>query len=96
MSLPADAPHDLMGTKQVAERLSVDPRTVVRWARNHRIPSYRVGNRWRFSRAEVEHWLINQKFSPGLHPSTTLVPGGKAEAIPGQLAIQWAEPGPDL
>lgn len=49
--------------KDVAELLSVSESTVRRWLHEGRIPAYRLrpeGHQWRFSRPEIQRWLIAQ------------------------------------
>jgi excisionase family DNA binding protein len=50
----SDAFLDKVG---VAKRLGVKPKTVGAWARNGKIPAYRIGRRLRFKWAEVEQRL---------------------------------------
>ena len=45
----------------------VHPKTVERWARERRIPSYRYFRHWRFRASELEVWLRSQVQSP-CHP----------------------------
>lgn len=50
--------NDLLTPAEVARRFSVDPRTVVRWARSGKLPSIRtLGGHYRFSRAVVQSLL---------------------------------------
>ena len=48
-------------TKVVAEMLGVTPRTVTRLAERGEIPSFKVGDVWRFHRQDVLDYIEQQK-----------------------------------
>ncbi len=54
--------------KDVTELLNVSETTVKRWISDGKIPYYRLNNQYRFSRSEIENWVLNWKqeedFSP--------------------------------
>ncbi len=54
--------------KDVAELLNVSESTVKRWISREKIPHYRLHNQYRFSRSEIENWVLSCKqggdFSP--------------------------------
>ncbi len=47
--------------KDVAELLNVSEMTVRRWLSDGKIPAYRLNRQYRFSRTEIEDWLMRQK-----------------------------------
>jgi PTS system nitrogen regulatory IIA component len=47
--------------RDVAELLSVSETTIRRWLANGEIPAYRLGNQYRFSRIEIENWVLSRK-----------------------------------
>jgi len=47
--------------KDVAELLSVSETTIRRWLVDGKIPAYRLNRQYRFSRNEIEDWLMQQK-----------------------------------
>lgn len=49
--------------KDVAELLNVSETTVRRWLVDGKIPAYRLNRQYRFSRSEIEDWLMQQKLS---------------------------------
>ena len=53
---------DLLTTQQMQTMLRVDRTTIYRMAKRGDLPAVRVGNQWRFPKAEVDRWLG--------HPST--------------------------
>lgn len=55
--IPPDCRERLLNTREVAARLLVQPRTVADWARNGRLPAYRLGRLIRFKWDEVERAL---------------------------------------
>lgn len=50
--------------KDVAELLNVSETTVRRWLSDGKIPGYRLNHQYRFSRNEIENWMIRCKLRP--------------------------------
>ncbi|HSX26633.1 MAG TPA: PTS sugar transporter subunit IIA, partial [Chlamydiales bacterium] len=54
--------------KDVAELLNVSETTIRRWIADSKIPYYRLNHQFRFSRSEIENWVLSCKqgtdFSP--------------------------------
>ena len=55
------ATDDILEPKEVAQRLRVSVRTVTRLAENGELIGFRVGDRWRFQRSDVEAYIEAQK-----------------------------------
>ena len=51
---------EILTIKQVAEYLKVTERTIYRLAAVKKIPAFKVGGTWRFSRAEIDQWIKRQ------------------------------------
>lgn len=51
---------EILTIKQVAEYLKVTDRTIYRLAAAKKIPAFKVGGTWRFSRAEIDQWIKRQ------------------------------------
>lgn len=51
---------DILTIKQVAEYLKVTDRTIYKLAAAKRIPAFKVGGTWRFSRADIDRWIAQQ------------------------------------
>ena len=51
---------DILTLKQVAEFLKVTERTIYRLAAAKKIPAFKVGGTWRFSKAEITEWIQQQ------------------------------------
>ncbi len=47
----------------LSEYFRVHPSTVYRLLRRGKIPAFKVGNDWRFSREEIERWQEQQSTS---------------------------------
>lgn len=47
--------------RDVAELLNVSESTIRRWLVDGKIPAYRIGHQHRFSRTEIEDWVIRHK-----------------------------------
>lgn len=47
--------------RDVAERLNVSERTVLRWVKHDNLPASRIGSQFRFNRAELLKWATTRK-----------------------------------
>jgi len=47
--------------KDVAELLNVSETTIRRWLSDGKIPAYRLNHQYRFSRIEIENWMVGCK-----------------------------------
>jgi len=56
---------DILMIKDVAEYLKVTERTIYRLAAAKKIPAFKVGGSWRFSRADIERWIAAQTEGTG-------------------------------
>jgi len=45
---------------EVADYLKVTERTIYRLAGAQKIPSFKVGGSWRFSKSEIDEWIRQQ------------------------------------
>lgn len=48
---------EVLTLPEVAAYLKVTERTIYRLAGSKRIPAFKVGGVWRFSRAEIDNWI---------------------------------------
>ncbi len=71
-----DITDHLLTAREVAERLALSSETVLRWARDGRLPSLRLGRAIRFREAELERWL-EERATPrrGVQPPRRTPPG---------------------
>jgi excisionase family DNA binding protein len=51
---------DVLTIREVAEYLKVTEKTVYTLAQQRRIPSFKVGGRWRFRREDIGAWIDAQ------------------------------------
>ena len=51
---------EILTIKQVADYLKVTERTIYRLAAAKKIPAFKVGGTWRFSRADIDNWIKQQ------------------------------------
>ena len=59
--MPSSADEgEILTLKQVADFLKVTERTIYRLAAAKKIPAFRVGGTWRFSKAEINQWIQRQ------------------------------------
>ena len=64
--MPTETPGgEILTIKQVATYLKVTERTIYRLAAAKRLPAFKVGGTWRFSRADIDSW-IRQQSNEGL------------------------------
>jgi PTS system nitrogen regulatory IIA component len=50
-----------LNLKDVADLLNVSEMTIHDWLSEGKIPSYRINDQYRFSRVEIENWVLNHK-----------------------------------
>jgi excisionase family DNA binding protein len=50
----------ILTIREVAAYLKVTDRTIYRLAAAKRIPAFKVGGTWRFSRADIDTWIKQQ------------------------------------
>ena len=48
---------EILTLKQVADFLKVTERTIYRLAAAGKIPAFKVGGTWRFSRSDIDSWI---------------------------------------
>ncbi|MFY7842627.1 MAG: PTS sugar transporter subunit IIA [Rhabdochlamydiaceae bacterium] len=48
----------------IAELLRVSEKTIRRWINEGKIPAYKLNHQYRFSKIEIEQWMMKQKFLP--------------------------------
>jgi|GEM_PF-328937 len=51
---------EILTIKQVADYLKVTERTIYRLAGAKKIPAFKVGGTWRFSRVDIDNWIKQQ------------------------------------
>lgn len=56
----------LLTTNEVANRLSVSPRTVAKWIRDRHLPAVKMypGGNWRVEEAELERFIQARRVAP--------------------------------
>nr|WP_282213714.1 helix-turn-helix domain-containing protein [Methylococcus capsulatus] len=57
---PSASESEILTIKQVADYLKVTERTIYRLAAAKKIPAFKVGGTWRFSRQEIDQWIKRQ------------------------------------
>ncbi len=55
------AEEKIMQAKEVAEYLHLHLFTVHKFAREGRIPAFKLGNDWRFKRSSLEEWIKKEE-----------------------------------
>ena len=48
---------EILTAKEVADYLNLHPLTVHRYAREGRIPAFKIGTDWRFHKKYIERWI---------------------------------------
>jgi excisionase family DNA binding protein len=52
--------REILLIRDVAEYLKVTERTIYRLAAAKKIPAFKVGGSWRFSKSDIETWIKTQ------------------------------------
>jgi excisionase family DNA binding protein len=58
------ADNAIMNIGEVADYLKVTERTIYRLAAAKKVPAFKVGGSWRFSRTDIEGWIAAQTAAP--------------------------------
>jgi excisionase family DNA binding protein len=58
---------EILTITEVADYLKVTERTIYRLAGAKKIPAFKVGGMWRFSRADIEAWIKQQSIGKPEH-----------------------------
>ena len=61
--------REVMDIRQAADYLGISADTLYRYASEGLIPSFKLGNRWRFKRSLLDGWMVDQssgKLSSGV------------------------------
>ena len=80
--LTATTEGEILTIKEVAEYLKVTDRTIYRLAGARKIPAFKVGGTWRFSRTDINEWIRRQS-TEGLGDSQGDDQSGGAAGEPG-------------
>ncbi len=54
---------EILTAKQVADYLHIHPLTVHRYAREGKIPAFKIGTDWRFHKKYIEKWIEQKTHS---------------------------------
>jgi excisionase family DNA binding protein len=52
----AEAP-EVMNIRQASQYLGVSADTLYKYVSEERIPAFKLGNRWRFKKTVLDHWM---------------------------------------
>lgn len=69
--------------KDVADLLNVSETTIRRWLADNKIPAYRINHQYRFSRIEIEDWVMSHKLEPNHHSKEVLETPSEQQNHPG-------------
>ena len=69
--------EDILTITELSAHLRVHPTTIYRLLREGRIPGFRVGSAWRFSRAAIEVWEHREAGPVGASTQTRKAKGRK-------------------
>lgn len=58
--VPLAVEKPVMTIKDVAKYLSVHPMTIYKYAKQGKIPAFKIGSDWRFHRKYIEEWIERQ------------------------------------
>ena len=59
-----------LSVEEIAAHLGVSKESIYRWRDAEKIPAHRVGRLWRFSKAEVDAWVVRGGASPDGQPDS--------------------------
>lgn len=71
-----DRPY--LSVEEVARHFGVTPATVYRLAQRGKLPGFKVGFQWRFSRQMLDSWVLDQVTVEGIQAASRAKTGGRA------------------
>jgi excisionase family DNA binding protein len=87
---------DLLTARQLQDLLKVDRTTIYHMLRAGRLPGFKVGGQWRFSRADIETWLTAKQFAhlgvPAANAAAETVPFDFAPSAADALPLHCIQP----
>lgn len=51
---------DILDLREAAKYLGICPDTLYKYASEHTIPAFKLGNRWRFRVSDINKWIDKQ------------------------------------
>jgi excisionase family DNA binding protein len=54
----------IMNIKEVAEYLGVHSTTIYKYAQQGRIPAFKIGSDWRFTKKHIDEWIEERTTKP--------------------------------
>jgi excisionase family DNA binding protein len=65
--MPKSSGGEILTITEVADFLKVTERTIYRLAGAKKIPAFKVGGSWRFSRTDIDGWIRRQSVNEPAH-----------------------------
>jgi excisionase family DNA binding protein len=50
-------PKEVMNIREASQYLGISPDTLYKYVYSDRIPAFKLGNRWRFKKTILDHWM---------------------------------------
>jgi len=76
----AESP-EVMNIRQASEYLGVSPDTLYKYAYEARIPSFKLGNRWKFKKTVLDGWMerksVQCEIAPRRKPTAERAAAGR-------------------
>ncbi len=58
----ADA-REVMNIRQASQYLGVSPDTLYKYVSEEKIPAFKLGNRWKFKKSILDHWMEDKSLT---------------------------------
>lgn len=70
-----------IGVRETAGLLNVSEKTIYRWVKDNKLPAFKIGEQYRFNRAEILEWATSQRVN--VSAEIFAEPGKDKVAVPG-------------
>jgi excisionase family DNA binding protein len=70
--------REVMDIRQAADYLGISGDTLYRYASEGFVPAFKLGNRWRFRKSLLDHWM---DVKSGVAPKSAVVEPGKKKPV---------------
>ena len=52
--------REVMNVRQASQYLGISADTLYTYVSTKRIPAFKLGNRWKFKKTTLDHWMVTQ------------------------------------
>ncbi len=74
--------REVMNIRQASQYLGVSPDTLYKYVNEQKIPAFKLGNRWRFTKSKIDQWMEEKSVEAEPRGKRKVQAAGKAAGTP--------------